>query len=660
MNGNYKKELLNYLTGTIEFKNNKNEPLIKQIKTINNSLENFIKQNYDDLSEKWEIRILLTRGDYIICFIDDFFWGENIPMSKKGKWKKSFIVVMDKNYSPLKFIDKYSSGTLFNQFIISNSEDVEKGNFYLIDNVYNEDLTINRKRILIINDFTLKNFEVNLLSSFEIPKYNNNLIEIRQFVKNQNQGKYFLLYENKNVGGGLEFVNNVGSENEWNFYPYTGIKNINWDGYLSCQVKWIDEEIDFKIFCEYSIAINQNNNSVALAILKSNKTNETKNTIDDKNFSLPNECKNVGQIINSLLIGNKIIFETITTLSTLEDTKYIIEYDLENLSYSIRYKKEDYIDSSIDNNSFENSYDSFRLFSLNGQFYFIRNYVYYKRIHNSDWNETNTEYYNNDLYLYQILEDKVYEFYIKDLEQENNTNYKLFVSSLYNLYEFGLIFHNYIIDIKEIFNIFNYNGLPNNNENCLVPNSIELYSNNELVFARNIYNLAINDNMTISSVEIPNNYINDIDITTKKLISKTNLELINNSDTLRKNIYEKIYLNFISFLQIVDKNNNNNSINIEASAYLNNAMNTENNYDKTKLYNKAILYYQNGSIKEILYEYQNKQECSVNIVLAIGVDDYLDRLELVSNDKTKVYQTIDLSTLEIGKYYNINQKLEVI
>lgn len=660
MNDNYKKELLNYLTGTIEFKNNKNEPLIKQVKTINNSLENFIKQNYDDLSEKWEIRILLTRGDYILCFIDDFFWGENIPMSKKGRWKKSFIVVMDKNYNALKFIDKYNSGTLFNQFIKSNSDDQGKGNLYLIDNVYNEDLSINRRRLLIINDFTLRNFEVNLLNSYEIPKYNNNLIEINKLIKNPNQGKYFLLYATDNTGGGLEFVNNVGSENEWNFYPYTGTKNINWNGYLSCQINWIDEEIDFKIFCDYSITTNQNNNSVALAILKSNKTTETKTTIDDKNFSLPIECKNVGQIIHSLSIGNKVLLETQTTLSTLEDTKYIVEYDLEDLSYSIRYKKEDYIDNSIDNNSYESSYDSFGIFSINNQFYFIRNYAYYKQTHNSDWNETNTEYYNNDLYLYQIFEDKVYEFYIKDLEQENNTRYNLFASNLYNLYEFGLIFHNCIISIKEIFNIFNHNGLPNKNENSLVPNSVELHSNDDLVFARNIHNITINSNMTISSVEIPNNYINDIDITNKKLISKTNLDLINNNDTFRKNIYEKLYLNFINFLQIIDKNNNNNKFNSEASSFLNNAVNTPCNYDKTKLYNKAILYYQNGSSREIRYEYQNKQEYSLNIVLVINVDDYLDKLELVSNDKEITYQTIDLSNLEIGKYYNINQKLEVI
>ena len=113
-------------------------------------------------------------------------------------------------------------------------------------------------------------------------------------------------------------------------------------------------------------------------------------------------------------------------------------------------------------------------------------------------------------------------------------------------------------------------------------------------------------------------------------------------------------------LQIIDKNNDNDILNHQASSSLNFAVNTDNQYDKMKLYNKAILFYQDGSTKEVLYEYQNKLESSTNIVLALYVDNLVDRLELVSNDKTTIYQIIDLSSLEINKYYKINQKLEVV
>lgn len=656
MTEEYKKEILNYMIGKLGNKEQKNEPLIRQVTEISNNLDSFIKEFYPDLSTRWNISILLSRGDYILCFIDDFIKSGTYF----GRWKKTFIVVLNKNYNPVRYIDSYNSGTMFGQFMNLNSDDTGTGNIYITDTIYNDNKTVNRRRLLIINDFTLTNFEVRLLSSFEIPKYNNNIIAIKQLIKNPNTGRYLMLYTVNNTGGALEFVNNVGSENEWNFYPYKGTKNINWSGYLKGQASWNDDKLNFKIFCDYAISNSSNNNSIAFVVLQNQVSNETKETIDYKNLSLPIECKNVGQIVNMLFEGNKALIETTTTLSTLDSTKYIIEYDIDNSSYSIRYKKEDYIDNTIDKNSFEVSFDSFNLFSINGQLYFIRNYVYYKNTHNEDFSISNNEYFNNDLYLYQIFEDEVYEFYIKDLEQEDNINYKLSVSNTYNLYEFGLIFHKYIINIKEVFNVFNYNGLPNRNEDCLVPNSVELYSNDDLVFARNIHNITINSNMTISSVEIPNNYINDIDITNKKLISKTNLDLINNNDTFRKNIYEKLYLNFINFLQIIDRNNNNNKFNSEASSFLNNAVNTPYNYDKTKLYNKAILYYQNGSSREIRYEYQNKQEYSLNIALVINVDDYLDKLELVSNDKEITYQTIDLSNLKIGKYYNINQKLEVI
>lgn len=659
MTEEYKKELLNYMLGKLDDKSSKNEPLVKQVSKISNDMEDFIKQYYPELGSRWDVSTLLTRGDYIICFIDDFFWGENIPMSKKGRWKKTFIVVMDKNYSPVKFIDSYSSGTLFNMFSNLNTDDDGAGNIYITDTIFNDDFTINRRRVLIINDFTLTDFEVRLLNSYDVPKYNNKIINIMQLTKNVSEGKYFMIYnDSDSSGGALEFVNNVGSENEWNFYPYAGNKNIKWYGFQKGVASWIDDKLNFKIFCDYEITPDNNNNSIAFVTLK-NSEGEVKTTIDDKSFNLPSECKNVGQMVGLVITGNKALLEAIYTEPELGKTNYIIEYNLDTTHYSIRYAKEDYIDNVIDEHTYESSSDTFELFQVNGQLYFIRNYKYYRNTHNDDWSISNDEYFNNDLYLYQIFDDEVFEFYIKDLGQEKNTDYQLAISNLYNLYDFGLIFQKYIINIKEIFNNFNYNGHPNNSKNCLVPNSVELYSNSDLVFARNIHNISINDNFTISSVEIPNNYLNDIDLTCKNLISKTNLKMIDDKKTFNKNIYENVFLNFINSIQVVNKMGNQRIINNLASSGLNSAVNTANQYDKMKLYSKAILYYQDDTTKEISFEIKRLSKLSADLFLAFKLDKYANKIEFVSNDKTVVYHTIDLSNLEIEKTYTLKQRVEI-
>lgn len=659
MTEEYKKELLNYVLGKLDDKSPKNEPLIKQVSKISNGMEDFIKQYYPELGSRWDVSTLLTRGDYIITIINDYFWGEDVPIGKLGRWKKTFIVVMDKNYSPVKFIDSYSSGTLFNMFSNLNTDDDGAGNIYITDTIFNDDFTINRRRVLIINDFTLTDFEVRLLNSYDVPKYNNKIINVMQLTKNVSEGKYFMIYsDSDSSGGALEFVNNVGSENEWNFYPYTGSKNIKWYGFQKGVATWTDDKLNFKIFCDYEISPDNNNNSIAFVTLK-NSEGEVKTTIDDKSFNLPSECKNVGQMVGLSITGNKALLEAISTKPELDKTGYIIEYNLDTADYSIRYAKEDYIYNVIDDHTYESSSDSFELFQVNGQLYFIRNYKYYRNIHNDDWSISNDEYFNNDLYLYQIFDDEVFEFYIKDLEQEKNTDYQLAISNLYNLYEFGLIFQKYIINIKEIFNNFNYNGYPNNSKNCLVPNSVELYSNSDLVFARNIHNISINDNFTISSVEIPNNYLNDIDLTCKNLISKTNLKMIDDKKIFNKNIYENVFLNFINSIQVINKIGNQHIVNNLASSGLNSAVNTTNQYDKMKLYSKAILYYQDSTTKEITFEVKRLSELSADLFLAFKLDKYADKIEFVSNDKTIIYHTIDLSNLETEKTYSLKQSVEI-
>ena len=270
-------------------------------------------------------------------------------------------------------------------------------------------------------------------------------------------------------------------------------------------------------------------------------------------------------------------------------------------------------------------------------------------------------------YYFQRLENQLWSP-IKISEQQYFTYDRraLYVNNNYNLLNwFSYVLNPQpqywkIYNIKENYNSSNYNGEPYININALIPSSAEIYSNENLVFARNLYNKTINNNTTVSTVEIPNTYLNGIDLTSKNLLSETNLTMVADTNVTQKNIYETMFLNFINVLQVADRNNATQVLNQEASTYLNSAINTDDSYDNAKLYNKVIINYQDGSTKESSYSLENTTETSTIIAFGLYIDKLMNNAEIVSNDKTITYQTIDLSNLELNKYYAIRQKMEVV
>ena len=501
-----KKNLLDYMLGKMPSESGVDEILAPNIEEINNSIDAFARQNYPELSETWNPQQLFVRGDYIILWCSDY--DDN---NFDYPWKKSFVIVLDKKYNPIKFIDKFENGTPLNPLVQINKNDDGTGSIYGVDIVFKNNLIdVDRYRVVIINDFTLTDFNIRLLNSYNIPQYENHLLTITQLIKSPTEAKYFMVYRYTigtnpdyspiEKGGALEFVNNVGSENEWNFYPYIGSKNITWSGYELGFPTWGENGLEFKIFTDYEVN-EYNGNTIAITLLKSQLNGEDKSCVDDISTNLPNECKNVGQMGSTVSNSNSILITTYTTYGDLSDSKYVIEYKLSDLSYKIWYSKDDYIDENI-TDGYISSYDDITPFVVNNQFYFLRLYEYYKATHDADWNFT-YEYYDNNLYLDQIYDDKLTEFFIKDFEQEDDTNFDLLISNVFNLYQFGLIFQNMVLNLTQIYNLSNYNGEPFNNKSSLNSHSAILYSNNNPVFARNLYNKTQNGSTTTSTIEIP-------------------------------------------------------------------------------------------------------------------------------------------------------------
>jgi hypothetical protein len=664
MTQEFKNNVLKYLTGQLDIETGSNVPQINQIIEVENDLDTFIRQYYPGLSTIWSINQLISRGDYIIAWISDY--NNNISDPNYGKWKKSLIVVMDRNYTPLHYVDTYSSGTPLGNLFRVNSEDNGTGNIIGVEIVFDSNGNIVNRRITMINDFTLTNFEVKLLNSFNIPQYNGYNLNISQITKNPNAGKYFLIYSYNNTGGtdfggALEFVNNVGTENEWNFYPYTGSRNINWYGFMRGTPNWNNDTLGFRMFVDYDITMDARGNTTEFAVLKESVVNDVRTTIEERTIALPLTCKNVGQMLGLEVMGNYALVDTTTTLSTQSQTKYIIQFNMNDGSYVIRYANENYPGTTLPGTgNYTASYDDIDLLTINGQFYFFRHYVYYRTE-----NFQTVEYYDNTLYLDQIFNDNVYEFDIKDFDQQSANNYNIYKSNTYNLWEFGVILPTYVIKIKQIFNQLNYNGLPYTNINAMVPNSATILDNSGVViFARNLYNKIVNNNMTQATVEIPNNFLNDVSITYENLLGETNKVLNASNVNITTNIYEALLINWYNTLTMKNSNNPQNEIINQPGAIRLNESVSEN-IDYTDCQATKIKVYQSDNttyIRQLLdSEISNADNLSIyefKIIVNTGVS--INRIDIISVDENTTYQVIDNINLESGKLYNIQQTVEIL
>lgn len=652
-----KKNLLDYMLGKMPSESGADEILAPNVEEISNNIDAFARENYPELSTRWSPEQLFTRGDYIILWCSDYDTSD-ISSPTYMQWKKTFVIVLDKNYNLVKFIDKFESGTPLNPLPRLNKNDDGTGSLYGVDIIFQSNLVdIERYRVVIINDFTLTNFNIRLLNSYNIPQYNGNLINITQFIKSPTEAKYFMIfnYNNNSKGGGLEFVNNVGSDNEWNFYPYTGSKSITWRGYEQGFPQWEDNGLEFKIFADYEVN-EYNGNTTAIVLLKSQVDGDNKSCVDDISTNLPNECKNVGQMGSTVSNSNSILITTYTTDSDLSDSKYVIEYKLSDLSYKIWYSKEDYIWENYDD-GYVTSYDDISLFVINNQFYFLRLYRYYKATHDADWNYT-YEYYDNDLYLNQIYDEELIEFFIKDFGQQGNVNFDLLVSNVFNLYQFGLIFQNMVLNLTQIYNPSNYNGSSYTNKNSLNSNSVILYSNDNPIFARNLYNKTQNGATTTSTIEIPNNYLNDTLVDQKDLMSVNNNVIINDTNGFTKNVYETVYLNFVNTISVVNQNETQSVYNNAVATKLNTSINNPTDYDNLKL-TKFKINYQDGTNTVSNLQATLQDDGSYQLLMTFYLSKQADTLELISEDEQTVYLTYNLSNTEINKTYSFKQRVRI-
>lgn len=203
-----------------------------------------------------------------------------------------------------------------------------------------------------------------------------------------------------------------------------------------------------------------------------------------------------------------------------------------------------------------------------------------------------------------------------------------------------------------------YTGYPYSYYNALVPRYANLYyEDTKLMFSRNVYNITRFNNTTTASVEVPSNFLNNYPITREKLFGNTGYELIRANELINKNEYEILHLNFLNTINVIDEDTNTM---YEMGAIKTNegiTTGTQTSYNNTKC-NKYRINYEDNTSKIGTITWQNITDLSKQTNFAIYVKKAIKNIDLISNDESTIYLTIN-GNFEIDNYYTINQKVRI-
>ena len=644
-----KKNLLDYMLGKMPSESGVEEEVFKSQGEIpysewwNNDMlpagwNNF---RYEGLIQVQNSELLLLYGGYIT--LDDEIRG--------------IITILNKDFKPLKSIYQYDSGTYLRY--IQCMAQAEDNTFYAIDcpdfpTDKEWSFTTSQKRFLMFNNFTQQINNDYILTSqksyiFPTDYFN---FYCRKLFKDNSSSHYvmvgnYLKDQNSPDYDGIRIVElkvNVGSENEWNKIDDDGTGWLMGDSYVEFQ--------DDNYFLEILLNDTANSSrelfiwtkdySATYPSLKSIMTFDFHPYVDSLQYKNQSVFLNKNEIYfvqnnqrwgNSGRLDAKYIglyyYNVSTNQSKTIYEKYLGDYDYCNLEaiYIVKNNNDIYVEFNDNVTIVENVA--------------LADY-YFQRLVNDVWEPR------------QIASQQFFNYNYRALFVTNEFN--LLNIYLYQIWPGWTRWFYY--NIKEIYNEANYNGEPFTDKNSLNSNSAILYSNDIPVFARNLYNKTQNGATTTSTIEIPNNYLNDTMVTQKDLMSVNNNVIISDTNGFTKNVYETVYLNFVNTISVVNQNNTQSVYNNEVATKLNASINNPTDYDNLKL-TKFRINYQDGTNSVSTLQATLQDDRSYQLLMTFYLSKLADTLELVSEDEQTVYLSYNLANTEINKTYSFKQRVRI-
>lgn len=646
MTDDFKSNTLAYLCGKIKKNIGDNKPQFNEWEVTNNGIKSQIADKLNiDVSKVLIYNYLSSNSNDLILIYGRY-------SSSDGKYNP-YIAIMSSKGIIIQVITTFDTGLkLFNIVGMRIDED---NSIYAVSSERKQDG--GTVRVLLLNNIFVSNlkngeFYVKIKKSYICPLnfWISSVNPIKYRITKGGNDTYFLLgypsnSERSSDTSIVKFKINIAGENEWNIY---NISNSGLDRTLfSTSIKKINEDYYFSCYGFDFLSSSANTYSEYELSPTGNITIKKRITFD---YSIS-------------FIGSQVIYLN-------ETNKYLAVQDNTN--------KKSLLYNLNENNLIEidtlNWYDDSQGIFTQGGFYIqnIENTLFVtKNVVNNITNpditiylgiiKGNKVYYENQTFKKNTKEDSYLEDFLRTSTYilKNYNLFNILINSNYN----NNVENNYLNETYLIYNNDNYNGNFYTNINSMVPNQGILYDNqNKPIFARNLYNKTITGRTTQSTIEVPNNYLNDKIIAKENLLSETNSILISNNQTITKNIYETLNINFINTLQIRNDNDETNSIiNPVGASRLNNSISETTDYDNTKALKIKINYADNTNYIIQLKESQIDKisDTSYMYDFDIYVSKSIINIQIISNDETTIYQTIT-STFEVGKLYNITQMVEIV
>lgn len=625
MTDDFKLKILKWLTGNYAVESGSNVPQFKQVQSNTNNLSTKLNSYFPN--------------GYTICGQIENANGSSLNAIYGGYQENGnqfgFIYIVDSTFNEVQLIKTYAGGTKLG--VIEKINVAEDNTFYGIE------IASNGRRLVMLNNFLFKlpnaaNYEIVYRQGYTLQGKLLNAIKINDVIKNPVNSRYVIsgvVNDSQNLNLFQPYASQVyiqvGAENEWTHYSLPSEIDANFD-LLSTSATW-------------------NSNDV-LSLKLSGWVNE------GAGINTYTEYTNSGNNLVAYQILPPIIDVVSTNSLVIPGGRTYIQYTVAEPPYFITESVYvGYIDYSTN--------EIVNIFTMYNSSELEKGVFYFKKINNQPFYAV---IYNEGTSTYKIKIGKLVDtqYYEKHLGTSNGKlTLSLFdINNNYNLYVYYVQVNNQVFYVNQIYNNLNYNGIPYQNWNSMVPNSAIIYNENDIeVFARNLYNRIVNNNTTTSTVQIPNTLVNDIKLKLKELYSETNNLLVNDSSEIETNIYEELLINFSNSLFMQNRNNINDiKENLNGAIRLNNSISQSLDYNNAKI-GWYRINYSDGSSKtnpidtaSLTY---NNLRTTYRITVYVPSNKNIVSIDLLSNDKNTNYQTIDCSILQREKLYTLTQDVYI-
>lgn len=646
MTEDYNKVLIDYLTGKLENTSSTSDEIIQEQLDIARSVwKPFLPNSWKQFRFEGMVAASETTSSLGILYGGYIDNQDNV---------RGIIVLVNENFEPVKTFYEFNSGTPLRY--IQYMKQAEDNTFYYVDDVVfsytqRQESEHSEKRFVMINNITANIDEIDkvyLRKAYTFFTFGYNFY-CKNMFKDPNSAHYVMFGAGVDVNSGnysRRLLKIFDLQIEYGEAPTWTLLVSQAQSIFGSAFAQFDENSNAYFRCVYTNNSNSSNTIHCYTKTYQGSTsdetifsrNNYKPYIDEDHFKRQSVFMNINEVYfvqNNTDWGN----------AGVSRPKYIglYKHDFSNNTNTTIFEK--YL------GDYDYTYQEYMMIDKNN------NELYIEYINNYDRANDKADIY---MQRYEgvwnpilIGESKPYIFDRQSMFVKNNFN-------LVQIYSYGINPQNrawnYFV-VKEDYNLLNYNGESYINNNALVPFKARLHSNNHLVFARNLYNITKQGNMTMSSVEIPNTYLNGIDITQNDLLSKTNLEMNNDLTGWNKNIYEVVDLNFLNTITIIDEDNNVEYL--DGATKLNQATTDggSTNYQNTPC-NKYRINYGDGTNSIETFNWSSIDDLHKQFEISLYVDKTILSIDLISNDESVVYDNIPLQ-VEVGKTYTIRKKVRI-